>query len=166
MRITDCIKHIARPVFHILLLLVCTGLFSTLVALPVAETASQPDLALLIAQATTNSAQNMAAKTNSTVSLTERDNQNNHVSAWKIRKWTCLGTGILLGGAGFYYNLQGKNFSDDYTSATTTSAANENWDKAEKSFQTRNFLYIGASTVTACSIYSWFKQKQHAERNK
>jgi hypothetical protein len=78
---------------------------------------------------------------------------------WKYNKWVTLGAAVLCGGAGFYYNQQGKTASDDYTAATTVQGAADNWKKANDSFKKRDTFYYASIGTTTWSLFSLIMQK-------
>jgi hypothetical protein len=79
-------------------------------------------------------------------------------ASWRRSKWISLAGAVLISGAGYYCNITGDAFQDDYKKSTTTAAAMQNYDDAESWYSKRDMAYSISIVPAAWFVYSWIKE--------
>ena len=77
---------------------------------------------------------------------------------WKRRKWINLATGAICLSAGYYCNLLGGQYYQDYQNADTDDQAKEAWQNTEACYNYRDISYSVSVVPIAVGFYSWIKQ--------
>jgi hypothetical protein len=85
---------------------------------------------------------------------------------WKRNKWISLGATVLTIGAGYYFDIQGQNYIDEYKNAEDLQTEYKAWQNSEKALENRNLCFFISIAPAAYSFFSWYKQAFYRERIK
>lgn len=77
---------------------------------------------------------------------------------WKRNKRLSFVASVLIAGAGYYCNMQGDKFYDDFQAAKSTNVADTAWDDCENMYLYRDVSYSISIAPVVFGLYSWVKQ--------
>ncbi len=80
---------------------------------------------------------------------------------WRTQKWIALGAFAGSAGLGTYFNAQGSSYYDDYKSATSTSSADDLYDKADSNYLYRDVTFSVSLVPLGYFFYAWYKESQY-----
>jgi len=82
---------------------------------------------------------------------------------WNRRKWLNFTAGVVCLGAGYYCNLKGDEYYQDYQNATTNSLADATWKNTQTFYNYRDVSYSVSVVPMVFGVYSWIKQTSYRD---
>ena len=80
---------------------------------------------------------------------------------WRTQKWIALGAFVGTAGLGTYFDSRADSYYSDYKTATTTSSAENLFDKAQNSYTYRDVTFSVSLVPLGYFFYSWYRESKY-----
>jgi hypothetical protein len=85
---------------------------------------------------------------------------------WKRNKWIGLGVTVLTIGTGYYFDMQGQSYIDEYKKAEDLQTEYKAWQNSKKALENRDLCFYISIVPATYSLFSWYKQAAYRRKIK